>query len=354
MLRLSRLARAQRCYYQILGVPRDAPLEDIKRAFQEKAKMTHPDVAKGGDTAPKQFREMVEAYRILRDPKKRSEYDTEVGREKFRSPGQDSGQWPRGYGEGLSEETRAKMYSTGGGGSTSRRAAPPNAEARVEVTKSSVAPFVIMGAAGLFAVYNAVTVMDKKKLRDPDPYPSRLPAADAKAAKRQAAAAARAPASASINAADGNSGSVVEVALPAPVESLVPESVLGVNSVSSASYGGFRESRPEEDEKKVWAYYNPFGGKWQRIPEGFEPPASMDLTAWHKKQTDPVQWNRLLAEATLVELMPRGGLKVRYRPAWDTWEPILLKDPVTQKTVQVTEKLLKSRSVAVKECEVRF
>lgn len=354
MLRLSRLARAQRCYYQVLGVPRDAPLEDIKSAFQEKAKMTHPDVAKGGDSAPKQFREMVEAYRILRDPKKRSEYDTEVGRDKFRSADQNSGQWPRGYGEGLSEEVRAKMYSTGAGGSTSRRAAPPNAEARVETTQGSLTPFAIMGAAGLFVVYSAVTVTDKKKLRDPDPYPSRLPAAEAKAAKKQAAAAARAPASASINAAEGNSVIAAEGALAAPVESLVPESVFSGTSVASASNAGFRDHRPEEAEKMVWAYYNPFGARWQRIPEGFEPPASMDLTAWHKKQTDPVEWNRLLADAKLVDLIPRGGLKVRYRPAWDTFEPILLKDPVTSKTVQVTEKLLKSRSGAQKECEVRF
>lgn len=345
MLRLSRLARAQRCYYQVLGVPRDAPTEDIKRAFQEKAKATHPDVAKGGNAAPSQFREMVEAYRILRDPTKRREYDREAGREKFRSPDQDSGHWPRGEGEGLSEEARAKLYNYPvGGGPRGRRQTPQYAEPRVEVTPGSWAPFAMMGAAGLFVVYTAVNATEKKKQRDPDPYPSRLPAAEAKAAKRQAAAAAAAaPASASVSTTAGSS--------------LVTDTgtVPGVMSVGSASNAGFGESRPGDADKMVWAYYNPFGGRWQRIPEGFEPPASMDLTAWHKKQTDSVEWSRLMADGKLVDLIPRGGLKVRYRPAWDTYEPILLRDPVTQRTVQVTEKLLKSRSSGVKkECEVRF
>lgn len=92
------------------------------------------------------------------------------------------------------------------------------------------------------------------------------------------------------------------------------------------------------------AYYNPFltplgplasplKGScvrvWHRIPDGFEPPASMDLTAWHRKRIEPAEWSRLFAEGKLAEIIPRGGLKVRLIPAWDTHEPVLLKDSIS-------------------------
>ena len=54
----------------MLGVSERASVEEIKRAFQQRAKITHPDVVKGKDG---HFREMVEAYRVLRDPRKRAE-----------------------------------------------------------------------------------------------------------------------------------------------------------------------------------------------------------------------------------------------------------------------------------------
>ena len=65
---------------------------------------------------------------------------------------------------------------------------------------------------------------------------------------------------------------------------------------------------------------------WHRIPDGFEAPASMDLTAWHRKRIEPAEWSRLFAEGKLAEIIPRGGLKVRLIPAWDTHEPVLLKE----------------------------
>lgn len=58
-------------YYEILGVPEDASPEEIKRAFRELAKKYHPD--RGGD--PVKFKKILEAYRVLSDPKLRQEYD---------------------------------------------------------------------------------------------------------------------------------------------------------------------------------------------------------------------------------------------------------------------------------------
>ena len=64
----------KRDYYEILGVKRDATDEDIKKAFRKLAFEYHPDRNKSGDAEDK-FKEINEAYEILRDPNKRSAYD---------------------------------------------------------------------------------------------------------------------------------------------------------------------------------------------------------------------------------------------------------------------------------------
>ncbi len=58
-------------YYQILGISKDAPQEEIKKAYRKLAHRYHPD--KGGDE--KKFKEINEAYQILSDQQKRSQYD---------------------------------------------------------------------------------------------------------------------------------------------------------------------------------------------------------------------------------------------------------------------------------------
>jgi len=59
-------------YYNILGVSKNASQDEIKKAFREKAHKFHPD-KQGGDEA--KFKELNEAYQILGDQKKRSQYD---------------------------------------------------------------------------------------------------------------------------------------------------------------------------------------------------------------------------------------------------------------------------------------
>jgi molecular chaperone DnaJ len=64
----------KRDYYEILGVPRDASDEEIKRAFRRAAQRHHPDIDTS-DGAEQRFKELNEAYRILSDRQRRSAYD---------------------------------------------------------------------------------------------------------------------------------------------------------------------------------------------------------------------------------------------------------------------------------------
>lgn len=61
-------------YYKIMGVSQDASEKDIKMAYRKLARKYHPDISKEPD-AEERFKEMAEAYEVLKDPKKRSEYD---------------------------------------------------------------------------------------------------------------------------------------------------------------------------------------------------------------------------------------------------------------------------------------
>ncbi len=61
-------------YYKTLGVDRKATQDEIKRAYRKLARKYHPDVSKEAD-AERKFKELGEAYEVLKDPEKRVAYD---------------------------------------------------------------------------------------------------------------------------------------------------------------------------------------------------------------------------------------------------------------------------------------
>ncbi len=93
-------------YYKILGVDRKASRDEIKRAYRKLARKYHPDVTKEPD-ADQKFKEMGEAYEVLKDPEKRAAYDQlgaqwQAGQEFHPPPG-----WDAGF------ESRQGGFSTG-------------------------------------------------------------------------------------------------------------------------------------------------------------------------------------------------------------------------------------------------
>lgn len=98
-------------YYQILGIPRSAAEDDVKNAYRKLARKFHPDVSKEPN-AEERFKEIGEAYEVLKDKEKRAAYDR-LGQyrpgEDFRPPPDWAEQFThgfagRGFGGGFTEE----------------------------------------------------------------------------------------------------------------------------------------------------------------------------------------------------------------------------------------------------------
>jgi molecular chaperone DnaJ len=66
---------AKQDYYQTLGAARDATADDLKKAYRKLAMQYHPDRNPGDDAAEAKFKEVSEAYDVLKDEQKRAAYD---------------------------------------------------------------------------------------------------------------------------------------------------------------------------------------------------------------------------------------------------------------------------------------
>ncbi len=104
---------AKRDYYEVLGVGKDADLDDIKKSYRRLAMQYHPDKNPNDKTAEEKFKEATEAYEVLRDPDKRSRYD-QYGHAGMRAG---AGAGFTGFGDyDLSDALRAFAEAFGGFG----------------------------------------------------------------------------------------------------------------------------------------------------------------------------------------------------------------------------------------------
>jgi curved DNA-binding protein len=85
-------------YYETLGVPRDADLDQIKKAYRKLARTYHPDVSKAPD-AEARFKDAAEAYATLKDTGKRAAYD-ELGHPKVGAEFAPPPQWREDFAAG--------------------------------------------------------------------------------------------------------------------------------------------------------------------------------------------------------------------------------------------------------------
>lgn len=114
---------AKRDYYEILGVPKDASEDEIKKAYRKAAHKYHPDVNKDDPQAVEKFKEATEAYQVLSDPQKRAQYD-QMGHAAFDQQGFDFGQGFDFSNFGGLDDILDMMFGGGFGGRRSRHRGP--------------------------------------------------------------------------------------------------------------------------------------------------------------------------------------------------------------------------------------
>ncbi len=130
---------AQRDYYEVLGLDKNADADAIKRAYRQLAKKYHPDLNPGDAEAEKNFKEVNEAYSILSDAEKKAKYD-QFGHAAFdpTAGGGYGGGFEGGFGDfGDLGDIFGSIFGGAFGGGTQRRNGPQRGDdvmARVTLT----------------------------------------------------------------------------------------------------------------------------------------------------------------------------------------------------------------------------
>ena len=97
-------------FYRVLGVPKDASEDDIKKAYRKLARTYHPDKNPGDNAAESRFKEVGEAYAVLSDPEDRKQYDA------IRAMGGGGARFSAGgAGGGGFEDVFSSMFGGGAG-----------------------------------------------------------------------------------------------------------------------------------------------------------------------------------------------------------------------------------------------
>ena len=132
---------AKRDFYKVLGVPKNASQEDIKKAYRKLARQYHPDRNAGDKEAEAKFKEVSEANDTLADPEKRKAYDRSGG--PFGGGGQGGFRPGAGQGGGFDSSQFGDILSNlfggaagGGRGGGGQARAQPGRDLQTEVTLS--------------------------------------------------------------------------------------------------------------------------------------------------------------------------------------------------------------------------
>ncbi|HEC00629.1 MAG TPA: molecular chaperone DnaJ [Sphingomonadales bacterium] len=123
---------AKICYYEILEVERGASEADLKKSYRKKAMQYHPDRNPGDAAAEAKFKEISEAYDILKDGQKRAAYD-QYGHAAFENGGMGGGGMGGGFDNSFSDIFE-DLFGMGGGRSQRRSGPSRGADLRYNLT----------------------------------------------------------------------------------------------------------------------------------------------------------------------------------------------------------------------------
>ncbi len=119
----------KRDYYEVMGVPKNASADDIKKAYRKLAKECHPDLHPDDKRAEERFKELNEANEVLSDPEKRAKYD-QYGFDGPQNPFGGAGGQAGGFdfsGFGGMGDIFDQLFGGGMGGSSAQRRNAPRA-----------------------------------------------------------------------------------------------------------------------------------------------------------------------------------------------------------------------------------
>tara|TARA_Y100001970_G_scaffold194085_1_gene235955 strand:- start:6408 stop:7538 length:1131 start_codon:yes stop_codon:yes gene_type:complete len=125
---------ADKDFYEILGVSRNASDDEIKKSYRKLAMKHHPDRNQGNQESEKKFKEASAAYEILKDPQKRAAYD-QYGHDAFRQGGAGG---PQGFGDfaGGFSDIFEEFFGGGFGSSTRSRGPSRGSDLRYNMSIS--------------------------------------------------------------------------------------------------------------------------------------------------------------------------------------------------------------------------